>query len=83
VKRRTYCTGFRSADDYNGCCRLHDQAYGIWGRRNLDDGSPVTRAQADRELRECVIANGMPRPFAWSAWLGLRAFGWAWWRAKV
>lgn len=81
MKRRTYCTGFRSADDFDGCCRLHDNAYGIHGRRNVD-GSLVTRAQADRELRECVIANGMPRPFAWAAWAALRVAGWAWWRAK-
>lgn len=77
MSKRYYCTGAKT-DTYDSCCRLHDNAYGKYGRRTAD-GAYFTRAQADEELRQCIIARGMP---AWQArlvWLIVRGFGWAFW----
>ncbi|HDL1272749.1 TPA: hypothetical protein PXG41_002045, partial [Mannheimia haemolytica] len=51
----------------------HDRDYGIRGT--------VTRADADKRLRECMIKNGNPIR-AWLFWLVVRAFGWRFYKNK-
>ena len=45
----------------------HDYAY---------EQGLIPRAQADRQYREDIIEDGMPRAFAWLEWLGVRLGGW-------
>jgi hypothetical protein len=70
----SYCTNWRSApEDVDGCCHQHDRDYGINGT--------VTRAQADRSLRECIAANGHPF-IAWLVWVAVRCVGWLYYQTK-
>lgn len=84
--KRYYCNGFKT-DTYNGCCRLHDNAYGFRGivERYDAQGRPVyrTRAEADRIMRECLIEEGLHPVWAWMAWAAVRAFGWLAWKKKT
>ncbi|WP_378082017.1 hypothetical protein ACFU5E_09500 [Aeromonas bestiarum] len=50
---RDYCTGLGPVSPgTNSCCKKHDNDYGAKGR--------VSRAEADRRLRHCMIAQGKP-----------------------
>lgn len=80
---RDYCTGFNSTR-HNGCCQRHDNLYGRAGPILWPN---VTRLEADRELRECVLGNGMSRAAAWTIFVGLRVVPyfwavWAFWRVR-
>jgi hypothetical protein len=52
------------------CCQLHDLAY----------ASGSNRAQADRDLRDCMYRNGQT-VLAWPAWVIVRLVGWLFWKA--
>ncbi|AFL46470.1 hypothetical protein Mh1949_12140 [Mannheimia haemolytica] len=74
MTKKHYCTGWRNAPaNINSCCHQHDRDYGIRGT--------VTRADADKRLRECMIKNGNPIR-AWLFWLVVRAFGWRFYKNK-
>lgn len=51
---------------FSDCCITHDVDYytGI-----------VSRAQADKNLRECIKRHGFP-VLCWVYWIGVRIFGW-------
>lgn len=66
------CTGIPDAG-IAACCHQHDRDYGIRGT--------VTRAEADRRLRQCIAGNGHPLR-AWLIWAGLRLVGGWWWKQK-
>ena len=67
------CTFVPNAGDQtSSCCVAHDRAYEIGGH-------PVSRKQADLELRRCVAARGHPL-LAWIGWALVRAFGWIFWK---
>lgn len=64
---KNYCTGLKTTNtDINNCCHEHDKQYGINGY--------MTRAEADRQLRECIKSRGRPYR-AWIIWAAVRAFG--------
>ncbi|WP_281441214.1 hypothetical protein [Aeromonas veronii] len=72
---RNYCTGLRDVDpETNTCCHQHDRDYGVKGT--------VTRAQADKRLRECLIKNGKPIR-GWLFWIACRLGGWVFWKDKI
>lgn len=77
---RYYCSGGGLVPEapYRDCCRNHDNAYGDRGRYVVG-GPLVSRAQADRDMRECVISAGMPAWWAWVVWAWMRAFFWLLW----
>lgn len=69
-----YCTGLKNApDDINSCCHQHDRDYGSKGK--------VTRAEADRRLRDCMLKQGYTIK-AWLFWIIVRLFGWIFWKEK-
>lgn len=79
IKKYDGCSGGMSAiwraatghpPPWEGCCDLHDQPYAKGGTR-------AERAQADKELRECVIKNGHPG-WAWFMWAMVRVGGVSW-----
>lgn len=68
------CTAVTEA--YHDCCLLHDILYktGI----DPDTGAPVSRADADKQLRHCIQSRsrlGRFNPVAWWRYLGVRLFG--------
>lgn len=66
-KKRYYCTGWHNAPtNINNCCHQHDRDYGINGT--------VSRAEADKRLRECLLLQGYPIK-AWVFWVIVRLFG--------
>lgn len=72
--KRNYCTGLgRVGDKANTCCKQHDNDYGVRGA--------VSRAEADRRLRQCMIANGKS-VLAWLFWAACRVGGWYFWKDK-
>ena len=72
---RHYCTGLGPVSpDANRCCKQHDNDYGARGT--------VSRAEADRRLRHCMIAQGKPL-LAWLFWVACRAGGWYFWKDKT
>lgn len=74
MARRQYCTGLKNAPTHiNTCCHQHDRDYGVRGT--------VTRAEADKRLRECMIKNGHPIK-AWLFWCAVRVFGWMYFKPK-
>lgn len=74
MTEKNYCTGWSNAPtNINSCCHQHDKDYGIRGT--------VSRAEADRRLRECMIKNGHLVK-AWVFWLVVRLFGWAFYKNK-
>ena len=64
------CTFFFGGS-HNSCCEQHDKNYAA--------DTQVTRREADRQLRECVIEKGHPVR-AWVMWVGVRLFGWIFYR---
>lgn len=70
------CTGV--PDFYADCCLEHDLAYrtGLDPRASFVGRSiPISRAAADRRLRECIQARskfGRFSPLSWTRWAGLR-----------
>lgn len=77
---RYYCSGGGLVPEapYRDCCRRHDNAYGRRG--TYDPGGPlIGRAEADRDMRECLIDSGMPRWWAWIVWAWMRAWFWMLW----
>ncbi|HHW7546327.1 TPA: hypothetical protein ACU203_002031 [Mannheimia haemolytica] len=73
--KKHYCTGLKHApENINSCCHQHDRDYGVNGK--------VSRAEADKRLRDCLIAQNRPI-FAWCAWLAVRCFGWYFWKEKL
>ena len=72
--KKYYCTGLKNApENINSCCHQHDRDYGINGK--------VTRKEADKRLRECLISQDR-LIFAWCAWVVVRLFGWYFWKSK-
>ncbi len=65
---------------FANCCRQHDADYTL---RHDQDGRPLTRAQADRRLRECMkreAATPIGRwVLSWAYWTGVRVAGWTRW----
>lgn len=61
----------------------HDYAY---KRKRWDDGSPITRSEADEMLYALMSKSWNPPTvdWAWTFWAGVRLFGWwSWLRAKI
>ncbi len=71
------CSGV--LDVYLECCEEHDVHYRT---HQTIDGKPITRAEADQQLRNCIQEKsrfGVFSPVSWWRWLGLRLVGgWAW-----
>jgi len=71
------CTGV--PDFYINCCWEHDIHYRTHERL---DGSSITRAEADSELRKCIQSKsklGIFNPMSWWRWAGVRLLaGKAW-----
>jgi hypothetical protein len=53
---------------------VHDALYRMMRERVIPRRC---RAEADRQLRVLMIADGAPRLRAWLFWLAVRLFGWA------
>jgi hypothetical protein len=68
--------GCTNSPDLNfvSCCITHDLRY----RENTEG---ITRAQADKELRECIAAHGH-QYLAWIYWGAVRLFGRSNWRSN-
>lgn len=72
-----YCTMFPEGW-WPHCCQMHDIAYG------------VLRRQADLDLMQCVSNSAVDNPFAAAAsvaiagtmYIGVRLFGWRFWKRK-
>jgi len=67
---------------YEDCCYEHDIHYRT-GRTIFDE--PVTRAQADTRLRECIQIRsklGKLDPMSWWRWAGVRLFGGGAWHGN-
>lgn len=64
--------GCTIAPDFNfrSCCDQHDMHYRL---------QVASRSEADRELRDCIIAHGHPI-LGWAYWLAVRLFGWLFWK---
>lgn len=75
------CSGV--PDFYKDCCDEHDIHY----RTHCDiDGNPITRAEADSRIRQCIQAKsfaGVLSPMALWRWLGLRLLGGRAWNNNV
>ncbi|HHE9432793.1 hypothetical protein MY978_06935 [Haemophilus influenzae] len=72
--KKHYCTGLKNApENINSCCHQHDRDYGV--------NSKITRQEADRRLRECLISQDRPI-FAWFVWIVVRLFGWYFFKHK-
>ena len=64
------CTGV--PDFYIECCYEHDIHYRT--HKTLE-GQDITRAEADKQLRECIQSKsklGIFNPMSWWRWLGVR-----------
>lgn len=66
------CTAVPDFDFGADCCNTHDYHY------QLQD---VSRAEADKKLRECIKAKGHPI-LAWVYWSGVRVFGGGFWKRR-
>lgn len=67
---------------FHHCCLQHDYYYRTHEHRH--DGTPISRAEADRRLRQC-IARSRAGPWhyrflPWVYWLGVRVAGRRAWR---
>lgn len=72
VEKSDGCTGV--ADFYVDCCYLHDHFYRV-GEHWKVGGGPVTRAEADKALRQCIQSRskfGRFSPMSWIRWAGVR-----------
>jgi hypothetical protein len=59
---------------YRWCCLEHDIAYRSGLQR---DGTPVTKAEADKRFRSCIQRKspfGWWSPLAWIRWLGVKLY---------
>jgi hypothetical protein len=68
------CTGV--PDFYRSCCDVHDYFYRTG--RSWRDGTPVSRAEADRVLRACIQTRsliGRFSPLSWIRWGAVRLLG--------
>ena len=65
------------------CCDQHDIAY----RTHSDEfGDPITRAEADARMRECIQSRdplGEASVVAQWRFVALRMFGWLYWRRRT
>lgn len=53
MEKKYYCTGAENApQNMQSCCKQHNNDYGVNGK--------VTRAEADKRLRECLISQERP-----------------------
>jgi len=66
------CTAVPDFDFGADCCGEHDFYY---------QAQCISRAEADRRLRECIRAKGYPL-IAWSYWIGVRVAGWIFWNRR-
>jgi hypothetical protein len=66
------CTGVPDFNFGADCCGEHDYYYQL---------SNISRADADRKLRECIQRKGYV-VLPWIFWLGVRIFGWRYYRKK-
>jgi hypothetical protein len=66
------CTGVPDFDFGADCCGEHDYHYQL---------SDISRAEADRRLRECLRKKGY-FVLPWVYWFGVRVFGWKFYRTK-
>lgn len=74
TNKKHYCTGWHNAPtSINSCCHQHDRDYGVRGT--------VSRAEADKRLRNCLISQGHPIK-AWVFWVLVRIFGWIYYKEK-
>lgn len=74
MKKKHYCTGWRNAPaNINSCCHQHDRDYGIKGT--------VSRSEADKRLRNCLILQGHPIK-ALVFWILVRLFGWVYYKKE-
>lgn len=64
--------------DWSRACRVHDWLY----RDFRLTPAPLSRAQADRLLREGVADLDAP-VMAWIMWAGVRVFGWIAWNGNA
>lgn len=67
------CSGV--PDFYLDCCIIHDWFYRT--HRDLD-GTPITRAEADRRLKKCIQSESMFgafSPMAWWRYHAVKRFG--------
>lgn len=69
---------------YRGCCDAHDVHY----RTGCDlEGNPITRKEADRQLRRCMAQSGKTPVIGrwllpWLYWAAVRAFGRRAWKGS-
>ncbi|QGM80651.1 hypothetical protein [Otariodibacter oris] len=74
MTKKNYCTGLKkTSQKTNNCCHQHDRDYGVKGT--------VSRSEADRRLRVCMIQNNKPVQ-AWVFWVVVRLFGWFFFKKK-
>ncbi len=72
-KKDDYCSFWPDAC-WGDCCGQHDDDY-LYGE--------VSKSDADKYLRECVIASGHPI-IAEIMYIGVSTFGWsAWFRRRL
>lgn len=64
------CTAVPDFDFGADCCGEHDYHYQI---------GDITRAEADKRLRECIKKKGYSG-LAWAYWLGVRLFAGGVWK---
>lgn len=67
---------------YSKCCRAHDADYRYAVN---EEGEGLTRAEADRRLRECMMKTGKTPVIGrfllpWVFWLGVRVGGAGIWK---
>lgn len=77
--------GCTAAPDFTfgECCRRHDADYTL---HHDEDGRALTRAQADRRLRDCIAREAATpigrRVISWAYWIGTRLFGRGHWTER-
>lgn len=61
---------------FHSCCEEHDYYY---RNHSGPNGLPITRAEADRRLRECIARKGVLgwewKVLPWVYWAGVRLLG--------
>ena len=73
---------YLSNEFFEDCCFEHDIHYRT-GKTIF--GDPITRAQADQRLRECIQIRsdlGKLDPLAWWRWAAVRLFGGGAWHGQ-
>ena len=59
---------------WKDCCKEHDFYY------RYPKETQVSRAEADKRLRECMRVKGSGPIIAWIYWAAVRSFGWKFWK---